>query len=124
MDMHPPHLGAAMKFGEYLAGIQQALGVEGAFELLLAFQVGRAELIFHQVALLHAHPMLPGQNAADIDAKAQYIRPERLGAFGFAVAVGVIEDQRVQIAVAGMEDIDHAQPMHARQAADFAQNMG
>src|SRR3546814_8468286 len=43
-DVHPPQLGTAVQPGEHLAGVEQAVAVEGAFEALLLLQVGRAEL--------------------------------------------------------------------------------
>jgi len=80
VHMHPPALGAAVQPGEHLAGVQQAVGVKGALDLLLAQQVGLAELVFHQVAVLDADAVLTGQHAADIDAQTQNVRAERLGA--------------------------------------------
>ena len=38
--MHAAELGAAVQLGEHLAGIEQALVVEGAFEALLLVEVG------------------------------------------------------------------------------------
>ena len=39
MDVHPPQLGAAMELRKDLAGIEQPLGIEGAFEALLLVEI-------------------------------------------------------------------------------------
>ena len=77
-------------------------------------------MVGHQVALLDADAVLAGQNAADLDAEPQDVVAERLRAFQFAGLVGVIEDQRMQIAVAGVEDIGDAQAVLRRPSASCA----
>jgi len=63
--------------------------------------------------------MLAGEHAADIDAQAQDVRAEGLGALDVALAVGVVRGSAVQIAVAGMEHVDHRQTVPLRQIADL-----
>lgn len=53
--------------------------------------------------------MLAGDRAADLDAQLENRRTESLGALGDAGLVGVEQDQRVQIAVAVVENIETAQ---------------
>ena len=72
MHMHPPTLGAAVQFQKHLARVQKSLRIEGAFELLLAGEVGLGEL----GRASPRHPMLPGQHAADIDAKVEDVGAE------------------------------------------------
>ena len=89
----------------------------------------RLELHSHQIALFHANAMLTGQAAADFHAKLQYI-----GTKGFSAAktIGVIRvkhNQRMQIAITGMEHIGDLErvliahlanaPQHARQFAGW-----
>jgi hypothetical protein len=81
-----------VQFRQYLAGVQQRVGIERAFELLLAGEVGFGELVFHQVALLRAHPVLTDQHAADIDVEAEDVGTEFLSAFDFAGLIRVVED--------------------------------
>ena len=60
MDMQMPKLGAAVQLWKHLAGIEQALRVEGAFEPLLLVEIGFVEHDRHQVALLsdrRGHPV-------------------------------------------------------------------
>ena len=71
--------------------------------------------------------MFAGQHAADFDAQAQDVVAEFLGAVEFARHVGIVEDQRVQVAIARMEHVGDAEavlgrklfhpPQHVRQLA-------
>src|SRR5208337_2775993 len=54
VDMHTAELGAAVQGRKDLAGIEQALVVEGAFEPLLLIEVDLRKHHWHQVALLDA----------------------------------------------------------------------
>ena len=58
MDMDAAELGAAMELREHLAGVQQTVRVEGAFEALLMGEVGFVEHCSHEVALFDADPVL------------------------------------------------------------------
>ena len=53
--------------------------------------------------------MLAGQHAAEFDADPQDIGAETFGPLHFAGLVGIVQDQRMQIAVAGMKHIGDAQ---------------
>lgn len=105
MDMHAAKLGAAMELGKDLAGVEDLRWVKGAFDPLLLIEIILVELNRHEIPLFDANPMFAGQDTADFDAELQDFRTEFLGAFQFARLVGVIHDQRVEIAVAGVEDI-------------------
>ena len=78
MDMHAAELGAAMQCRKHLAGIEQALVVERAFEPLLLIEIDLGKHHRHQIALLDADAMLAGQHAADLDAQPQDIGAELL----------------------------------------------
>ena len=67
MDMHATQFGAAVQGWKYLAGIEQALRVEGAFQPLLLVEIDLAEHFRHQVALLDADAMFAGKDAAEFD---------------------------------------------------------
>ena len=114
MDMQPAELGAAMELREHLAGVQQTVRVEGAFEALLMGEVGFVEHCSHEVALFDADPVLAGQHAADRNAQPEDVGTEGLGLLDLARLVGVVENERVQIAVAGMKHIGDAQPVLRR----------
>ena len=124
MDVQAAELGAAVQLREHLAGIEQPVGIEGAFEALLLARSISSNIVAHQVALLDADAVLAGQHAADLDAEPQDVGAECLGPLELARLVGVVEDQRMQIAVAGMEDIGDAQPVLLRQLAHPRQHLG
>src|SRR5947209_287470 len=109
VHMNAIELRAAAELRKDLAGIEQALLIEGAFQALLLVQVDFTEHRVHEIALFDADAVLAGEHAADLDAKPQDRRAEGFGPLEFAWAVGVIEDERVQVAVARVEDIGAAQ---------------
>src|SRR3546814_16296267 len=90
---------------KHLARIEQQFGIERAFQALLLLEIGLGEHHGHQVALFDADAMFPGEDAADLDAQLQYVAAERLCAVELSGDVGVIEDQRVKIAVSRMEHV-------------------
>src|SRR5712692_11456817 len=91
VDVHAAELGAAVQGRKYLAGVEQALGVERAFKPLLLVEIDLAEHLAHQVALLDADAMLAGQHAAEFDAAAKDIRAEGFGLVHLAGLVGIIQ---------------------------------
>src|ERR1035437_5487507 len=97
VDVHAAEFGAAVQGWKYLAGIEQALRVERAFQPLLLVEVDLAEHLRHQVALLDADAMFAGQHAAEFDADPQDIGAEGFGPLHFAGLVGIVQDQRMQI---------------------------
>ena len=92
VNVDAAEFGASMQRWKDLAGIEQALRVEGAFEALLLLQVVLAEHGAHQVALFDTDTVLAGQNAADLDAEFQDIGAEILCFLQLAQFVGIIEN--------------------------------
>ena len=109
MDVHAAEFSAAVQGREHLAGVEQALRVECTFQPLLLVEVDLAEHFAHQVALFDADAMFAGQHAAEFDAGPQDIGAEGFRPLHLAGLVGVIEDQRMQIAVAGMKHVGDPQ---------------
>src|SRR5271170_1696231 len=107
-DMHAAEFGAVMECREHLAGIEQSLLVEGAFDALLMLHVDLGEHHRHQVPLLDPDAMLAGEHAADLDAQLEDVGPKRLGALQLPRLIGIVKDKRVEIAVAGMEHVGDA----------------
>src|SRR5438477_12561163 len=105
MHMNPAELGTAMQLWKDLARVEQAIRIESAFEALLMRQVALVEHCSHEVALFDAYPVLTRQHATDFDAELEDIGAEGLGTLDLAGLVGVIENEWMEIAVAGMEDI-------------------
>src|SRR3546814_15021439 len=83
----------------------------------LLLQVGLAEHRAHEIALLDADAMLAGQHAADLDAELQDVGAEVLRLLQLARLVGVVEDERMQVAVAGVKDVGDAQAVERAELA-------
>jgi hypothetical protein len=111
MHVHASELGASPQLRKHLARIEQMVGIESAFDPHLLVEVDLVEHFRHQVALLHPHSVLAGQHAADLDAEPQDVGAETLSLVELAGYVGVVENQRVQVAVAGVKDIGDAEPV-------------
>jgi hypothetical protein len=109
VHMHAAEFGAAAKLGKHLSRIEQMVRIEGAFHPHLVIEIRLVEHFRHEITLLDTHAMLAGQHAANLHAQAQDVRAEGFGLLQFARHIGVIEDQRVQIAVAGVKDIGDTQ---------------
>src|SRR3954453_18977862 len=109
MHMYASEFGAAVQGRKDLAGIEQALGVESAFQPLLLVEIDFSEHFPHQVTLLDTDAVLTCQHAAKLHAAAKDIGAKGFGPLHLAGLVSVIEDERMQIAVAGMEDVRDAQ---------------
>src|SRR5690606_5544044 len=110
-DMHAAEFGTAKELRKYLPGIEEVLRIKRALHTHLVVEVDVGEHLRHQVPLLDADPVLAGQHAADLHAQAQYVGAEALRPVELARYIGVVEDQRMQIAVAGVEDIGDPQPI-------------
>eukprot|EP01136_Pigoraptor_vietnamica_P010494 Opistho-1_new@48175 len=107
--MHAPVLGAALQGRDDLAGVQQARGIEGGLERQHLRALGGRELHAHAVELLDAHAVFAGDRAAELHRGLQNLGTEQLATVQLVGVGGVEQDQRVQIAIAGMEDIGAAQ---------------
>ena len=105
------------RVGNTLPGLSRPLASKAHLTPLLLVEVDLGEHRRHQVALLDADAVLAGEHAADLDAQLQDVGAERLGALQLARLVGVVEDQRMQVAVAGMEHVGDAQAVLLRQFA-------
>src|SRR3954451_12705984 len=121
MHMDAAEFGAAMQGRKHFSGIEQALRVEGAFQPLLLVEIDLREHLAHEIALLDPDAVLAGQNAAEFDAAAQNVGAKSFSALHFAGLVGVVKDQRMQIAVAGVKYIGDPQTVFRRKITDARQ---
>ena len=110
--------------GKHLVRVEQPARIEGRLDAALLVQLARAELHRHQVALLHADAVLAGQAAAHLDAQLQDVGAELLRLVEAVRIVGVEHDQRMQVAVAGVEDVGDLQAVRVAHLADAAQHVG
>src|SRR3954447_18243129 len=107
---------------EYLSRIREPVRIEGAAKTTHHGEVFLAEHELHRARLVGADTMLAGDRAAGLDAELENLRRERLGALGLAVDATVVEHEWMQIAVARMKDIAHAEPVLHRQRVDLSQD--
>src|SRR5258706_14388428 len=104
VHVHPAPLGAAFQGRHGLAWIQDARGIERALHVVERGDLGRAELHAHLPKLLDPDPMLDGDRATDFHAALEDPSAQLLAAFSIARLVGVVEDARVDVAVARVEN--------------------
>jgi hypothetical protein len=124
MDMNPAELGTAMQLWKDLARVEQAIRIESAFEALLVRQVALVEHCSHEVALFDADPVLTGQYSTNFDAELEDIGTKGLGTLDLAGIVGVIENKRMEVPVAGMEDVRDREPVLLRKCPHPREDLG
>src|SRR5262249_49608050 len=78
----------------------------------------------HQIALLDADAVLAGEYAPDLDAEFEDLRSERLGPLQLARRIGVVENQRMQVAIAGVKYIGYPQAVSSRHLLHPVQHLG
>ena len=100
---------AGLRSGNTLAGFSSQPGSNADLMRRCWSSSLRGELHRHQVALLDADAVLAGQAAADLDAQLQDVGAEVLRLVEAVGIVGVEHDQRMQVAVAGVEDVGDLQ---------------
>src|SRR4051812_1720672 len=122
LTVRPGHLAAQPRRRHDLPWVGQPVGVERAAQLLERREVGLAEHLRHVALLVDADPVLAGDRAAGVHAGLEDLPRELLGALG--VLVGVVADERVQVAVPGVEDVGHAHAVLLPQLGDPAQHLG
>ena len=116
--------GSARIEREDLAGVQEPMGIEHALDAHLHGEIGARELHAHEVALLDADAVLAGEAAAGRDAHLQDLRPGELGAARLVLVVAVIEDQGMQVAVAGVEDVGDLETLRGADVRDLGEHIG
>ncbi|MNF32012.1 hypothetical protein D3C84_127870 [compost metagenome] len=116
--MHGAEFGAAVQGRDVLAGVEQAAGVEGCLDCMEHSQLVAVELGAHLVDLLAAHAVLAGDTAADLHAQFENLAAQGFGTLQLTGLVGIEQDQRVHVAIAGMEHVGHAQAVFGGQRAD------
>ena len=80
--------------------------------------IGLVVHLAEELPLLQADAVLAGDRAAEADAEAEDLGRQDLGAIVRARLAAVVENQRVQVAVARVEDVGDANAVLARQCLD------
>ena len=93
-----------------MPGFGEPGGVERAAQPLERVEVGLGEHLRHVLLLVDADAVLAGDRAAGVQAGVEDQPGQLLGLLGLALDRAVVADERVQVAVAGVEDVgdDHA----------------
>ncbi len=92
-----------------LRRIEQSVRIERKFHGAHDLKLRRGELHAHLVDLLDAHAVLAGDGAAQRNAFLQHLGGKLLGAMQLVRVIGIEQDQRMQVAVAGVEHVRAAQ---------------
>src|SRR5262245_6673069 len=101
-------LDAGRAEGNDLPRIAQAPRIEGLADAAHEREVRLGEDEAHPLALLDADAVLAGQRATDLDAGGEDFRPRGRHAAALLVAAVVEEDAGMEVPVAGVEDVRHA----------------
>ena len=117
-------LATEARCGKHLAGITEVGWVEGTTHELHRVQIVRAEHLRHVTSLVGTDTMLAGDRSAGVEAVGQDLVSHLLGQLRLTLDTFVVADQRVQIAVAGMEDIPDLQARLDFEGPDAAQHSG
>ena len=109
--------------GKHFGGIRKQQRIERAAHALHRIQVRLGEHFRHHVFLLFAHAVLAGDRSALLDAQFQNPLRQPLGRFFLTGDAAIVHHQRMQIAIARMKNVGHAQPGRDAQLVDLAQNL-
>src|SRR5262245_38354935 len=121
VHVHPTELGTTRERGYGLSGVQQLRGIEHFLDGVNHRELVRVELRTHLLQLLDTDAMLTRDGAANGYTKAQDFAAETLCLLELLGHVGVVQDERVQIAVSGMKDVGNTQTVAGREARDVLQ---
>ena len=88
-----------------LAGIQKSERIKCLFDGVKHLNLGGAELFAHGSKLLHAATVLAGHCAAHRHAQLEDATAALLGARELLGLAGIKHDERMQVAIAGVEDV-------------------
>src|SRR2546423_1037317 len=103
--MPDANLPATLRGGEYLGRIQSPIRIEHCFQLSHNRQIVFMEDQRHQLVLSHPDSVLAGDGAADRYAIGKYLRPSRDHLAIFSLDASIEQDQRMQVAVSGVENV-------------------
>src|SRR5206468_1779583 len=101
----PKALAARGVRGQQLRRVHEAVGVEDAAQAEHEVQVGLGVLQRQVLGLVHADAVLAAHAAAERDARVEQLLVGLLRALQLTRLAVVVADQRVQVPVAGVEDV-------------------
>src|SRR5262249_35448936 len=122
LPVRPWHFTAQARGGEDHARIADARWIESATQQPHGIDIGLGEALRHVCLLLRAHPMLPGNGAAGLDAVLQNLSCHGFGVRGLTGNGLVVADQRMQVAVAGVEHVANPQAGAGLESSDATED--
>ena len=108
---------AAFAEGEDFAGVERTIGIEGIVDAAHEVEIGVGKKKGHEPGLFHADAVLAGERAADFHAVANDFGGSLHGALELTFVAGIVKNNGMKIAVAGVEDVANVE---AVLRADFA----
>ena len=88
------------------------------------FALGIGKLHAHFTEFLDTDTVLAGNRAPVMNTQLQNLAAQLFCFFEFALVIGVVQDQRMQVTVAGVKHVGHRQFVFSRQLADTGQHSG
>ena len=87
-------------------------------------KIGVAEKQRHEFIFFHAHAVFAGQRATQLDTIAEDFMGSGDGVFKLPRIARIVEDDGMQVAVAGMKDIADGETVFLADAAESAAEPG
>ena len=109
--------------GRSLPGLQSPSGSNARRGAVHRRQVGLREHPRHRAHLVDADPVLARERPARLDAGVEDLGRELLGTLRLALDRGVVEHERMQVAVAGVEHVPDPEAVRAESSLDPAQRL-
>ncbi|MNM89373.1 hypothetical protein D3C81_1016030 [compost metagenome] len=108
MNVHRSEFGASIERRNVLAGIEQAVGVEGFFNCVEKRDLVTVELGTHLVDLFATYPVFTGNASAHSNAKLKNFGAQCFCSIQLAWLIGIEKDKWVHVSVSSMEDVSNA----------------
>ena len=98
-------------------------GIEGATDALHGVEVRLSKHFGHHFLFVFANAVLAGNGASGSNAQLENLKRESFSGFFLAGDTAVVENERVKIPVAGVEDVGDAQASFSAEAGNFAHDL-
>ena len=121
MHMHAAEFGATAQLREHLTRVEKMVRIKRAFDPHLLVKIGLVEHRAHEVAFFDPDAMFTRQNTADLNAEPQNIGAKLFRCGELSRDIGVVEYERMQIAVTSVEDVGDAKAVLCRERTHTGQ---
>src|SRR2546426_6262949 len=110
--------------GKYFSWIEATLWIERATDSVHRLQVGLVEHLRHERSLVGAHAILSRDRSAETQTDAKNLASDVLGKLLLSRHFGVVENERMEIAIARVKDVCDAKSGLPRECLDVAEDFG